>query len=308
MTKTLNKRPYGLSREQYVEYAICDLQKANKKHHAFYKGYHVYLATQRQLLIEEIIESLRKVGVNREKGVFYRVISSKYMDDPLCTAGSLLHSGRFNFGNISYDYKSFPCLYVSSNEEGAKHEKFPNKKMKLLSSSEMSLIPDDSFLTSRCEVNLTKCINVRTQNSLKYFTKIISQIDPTERFQKKWKKMNRNILGKTKVKPLKTIKGIKELYQSLFEIYYEQWVSWLDIPSNSQWFGHYVKEAGIEAIIYPSLRYEGCYNLAVFPQNFKSKSYVRLIDFHKSVSEERTEIRKTNHRFFEHPFESYSAQ
>ncbi len=40
---------------------------------------------------------------------------------------------------------------------------------------------------------------------------------------------------------------------SLFEIYYEQWVTFLDVLSNSQWFGCYVKSAGMEAIIYPSI-------------------------------------------------------
>ena len=124
------------------------------------------------------------------------MVLSQYMNDPLCTAGSLLHSRRFNFGNISYDYQNFACLYISSNSEGAKCEKFPNPPdPPLLSASEMSLIPDGSFLTSRCEVNLTKCIDIRTEDSLRDFTKIISQINPTERFQNKWKKMNRKVRG-----------------------------------------------------------------------------------------------------------------
>ena len=308
MTKPLYKKPYSLSPEQYVEYALCDLRKANKKVRSFYKDYHTYLATQRNLLIDEIVKSLKGVGRRRKKGIFYRVVSAKYMNDPLCTVGSLLHSGRFNFGNISYDYPDFACLYVSSNENGAKYEKFPNQSNALLSSAEMSLVPDDSFLTSRCEVNLTKCFDIRTQNSLKHFTKVISQIDPTERFQKKWRKMNRKVSGRSKVAPLRTIKTIEELYKSLFEIYYEQWITWLDIPSNSQWFGHYVKEAGIEAIMYPSLRYNDCYNLAIYPKNFGPKSYVRLIDDHTSVPKDRAEINKKNHRFFELPFENSSMQ
>lgn len=308
MTTPIYKKLYSLSPEQHVEHALCDLRKANKKMRSFYKDYHTYLATQRNLLIDEIIASLKKVGKKRKKDTFYRVVSSKYMNDPLCTAGSLLYSGRFNFGNISYDYQPFACLYVSSNENGAKYEKFPNQDNTLLSSSEMSLVPNDSFLTSRCEINLTKCIDIRTQDSLKNFTKVISKIEPTERFQKKWRKMNRKVSGKSKVAPLRTIKTVKELYKSLFEVYYEQWVTWLDIPSNSQWFGHYVKEAGIEAIMYPSLRYEGCYNLAIYPENFGPKSYICLADYHKSVPADRTKINKKNHKFFEHPDESFSVQ
>lgn len=218
----LRKKSYSLSPEQYVEYALCNLEKANTRIRLFYKDYQTYLATQRNLLIDEILKSLKKVGRKRKKDIFYRVVSSKYMDDPLCTAGSLLYSGRFNFGDISYDYKKFSCLYVSSNENGAKYEKFPNPESTPLSVSEMSLIPEGSFLTSRCEVNLTKCIDIRTQNSLKDFTKVISKIEPTDSFQKKWKKMNRRVFGKNKVQPLRTIRDPQELYKSLFEINYVQ--------------------------------------------------------------------------------------
>lgn len=220
MKRPLYKNLYALSPEQYVEYALCNLEKASKKVRQFYKDYHTYLSTQRNLFLDELLQSLKEVGKAKKKGVFYRVVLSKYMNDPLCTMGSRLYSGRFNFGNISYDYQSFSCLYISSHPDGAKFEKFPNNSHSLLSGSEMSLIPNDSFLTSRCEINLTKCIDIRSQDSLKNFTKIISKINPTESFQKKWRKMNRKIKSK-KADPLKTIKTTEELYKSLFEIYYQ---------------------------------------------------------------------------------------
>jgi len=297
-----------LSTEQRIEYALCNLEKANKKVRSFHKDYQTYLATQRNILIDDIINSLKKVGRKRHKGIFYRVVSAKYMNDPLCTSGSLLYSGRFNFGNISYDYTPFACLYVSNNLDGAKHEKFPNKENEFLSTSEMSLIPNDSFLTSRCKINLTKCMDIRTTDSLIDFTKVIAQINPTNSFQRKWRKMNRKVSGKNKVEKLETIKKPEVLSQYLLEVYYEQWITWLDIPSNSQWFGHYVKETGIEAIIYPSVRYKECYNLAIYPENFGSKSYVCLIDEHTSVPIERIEINKKNYKFFEQSFENFSVQ
>ena len=147
MSKPLYKGLYGLSPEKYVEYVLCDLKKASEKDRQFHKDYHTYLATQRNLLRDELLQSLKKVGIN-----------------------------------------------------------------------------------------------------------------------------------------------------------------WLDIPSNSQWFGCYVKEAGIEAIIYPSLRYEGCYNCAVYPENFAAKSFIKLADDHSSVSEARVEINKKNYKFFEHPVEEFSMQ
>ena len=216
MKKYSHQGSRPLSPEQYIEYVLCDLNKASKRIRTFHKDYHTYLITQRNLLLDEILQSLKEFGKKRKKGIFYRVVLSQYMNDPLSTAGSILHSGRFNFGSISYDYKSFPCIYVSSDAIGAQCEKFPNREYKILSTKEMSLVPNRSFLTSRCEVNLTKCIDIRTPASLKKFTKIISQINPTEQFQKKWKKLNRKVRGENKTKPLRTIKTLQELYQSLY--------------------------------------------------------------------------------------------
>ncbi len=125
------KKLYALSPEQYVEYALCNLEKVSNKIRLFHKNYQTYLATQRELLLSEILQSLKKAGKQKKKGIFYRVVLSKYMDDPLCMFGSLLHSGRFHFGNISYDYQPFSCLYMPSNPEGAKFEKFPNTKQSL---------------------------------------------------------------------------------------------------------------------------------------------------------------------------------
>ncbi len=303
------KSEYALSPEQYVEYVLCNLQKASTRIRIFYKDYHTYLATERNLLLDEILQSLKKVGKKIKKDIFYRVVLSQYMNDPLCTSGSLSYSGRFNFGyNISYDYPKFSCLYVSNHSDGAKSEKFPNPDHKVLSSAEISLIPNRSFLTSRCEVHLTKnCIDLRTPDCLKYFTQIISKIEPPARFQKKWKKMNRKVRGQSKVEPLRTIKTLQQLYQALFEIYYEQWMTFLDVPSNSQWFGYYVKSAGIEAIIYPSIRHKNYYNMAIYPDNFGPKSYVRLADLHKSVPQDRKEINKSNHRFFEYSCDNLSS-
>ena len=139
MKPSPHKKPYALSPEQYVEYALCNLEKAGQKTRQFYKDYHTYLSTQRNLLLDELLESLRTVGTKTKKGTFYRVVLSQYMNDPLCTAGSLLHSRRFNFGDISYDYQNFSCLYISSNSDGAKCEKFPNPPDSLLSAPEMSL-------------------------------------------------------------------------------------------------------------------------------------------------------------------------
>lgn len=66
---------------------------------------------------------------------------------------------------------------------------------------------------------------------------------------------------------------------SLFDPSFTQWGTLIDQPSASQWFGYYVREAGIHGIIYPSVRHSDGYNLAVFPDTFgDTAGRIELID------------------------------
>lgn len=293
------KKLQGISTEDRIEYVLCKLEKADARTRNFWLNYQLYLSTQRELLISDILKELKKVGRKKLKDTFHRVVLSSYMDNPLSTYGSLLQSGRFHLANDDFQQiKGFPCLYVSSTAQGAINEKFPNSDNKKLKSSKMSLIEDKSFLKVRCEINLTKCIDLRNLDSIKGFTKVISKIEPTRKFQKSWQKIQRTNKQSGKIEPLITAKSPRELYRSLFEVYYMQWLAHVDVPSNSQWFGYYVKKAKIEGIIYPSLQSKKSYNLAIYPENFLSKSYVRLIDDMPAVQKDRLQIDKTNHTFF----------
>ena len=58
MRKPPYKTLYALSPEQYVEYALCNLEKANNKIRLFHKNFQAHLAIQRELL--ENNKSLRR--------------------------------------------------------------------------------------------------------------------------------------------------------------------------------------------------------------------------------------------------------
>ena len=52
-----------------------------------------------------------------------------------------------------------------------------------------------------------------------------------------------------------------------------------DLPSNSQVFGRIASAAGIQGILYPSVRAESAKCLALYPQNWRSSGcYVELMD------------------------------
>jgi hypothetical protein len=61
----------------------------------------------------------------------------------------------------------------------------------------------------------------------------------------------------------------------------------IDQPAASQWFGYYVREAGIHGIIYPSIRNSEGYNLAIFPDTLgDTTARIELIDDAAGVKSE----------------------
>jgi hypothetical protein len=70
----------------------------------------------------------------------------------------------------------------------------------------------------------------------------------------------------------------EQLKRSLLEPNWRQWPMQFDLPSNSQFFGQIVWDAGIEGIRYPSTK-TGAPCLAVYPQHFETSSaVVEIID------------------------------
>ena len=293
--------------EDHVEKSIIDLRIKSKKEIKFYKELHDELEKKQNKLKEKINQSLiSSANTKIEKNMFFRVVDPTHMNNPLSVYGSLKEGKRYNFGGID-GYENFPCLYLCSSAEGAMYEKFLKEfNEEGQTPSEASLIPNDSYLTSRCEVNLQKCLDIREpqfENSLKNFLDIISTIELSEKIQNKRLKLRRNIYNESKKKagPLKTVSTMEELRRELFEFNFKQWVTFAKIPSSSQRFGNFLEKSGAEGIIYPSLKSqnETDYNIGIYPRNLKDDSYIRLLDQLPLVSDYHKKITKKNHKFFE---------
>lgn len=79
---------------------------------------------------------------------------------------------------------------------------------------------------------------------------------------------------------------------------YAQSPTIVDQPAASQWFGFYVKEAGIQGIVYPSVRNKIGYNLAVFPENIiGTNAKLRLLDPAAGVKSQDTFLSAENAQF-----------
>ncbi|MBX3022239.1 MAG: RES family NAD+ phosphorylase [Bdellovibrionales bacterium] len=92
---------------------------------------------------------------------------------------------------------------------------------------------------------------------------------------------------------------------SIFEQNFTQWQTLTNVPSNSQWLGFYAFLAGIQAIIYPSIRNPEGYNLAVYPENLReTDSFVELSPALEHVSADNVRMDAKTYSFFANPHAS----
>jgi len=275
--------------EKFLHDGIVMLEKLTEAQRSFHSDYQTYLAKEREKLLPEIQQSLWRVrteNINFEGG---RIVESIFAGDPLNPAGSIIKppGGRFNFGPISSFFTRFPGLYCASNYETAFAEKFQRRSNEsegdAFSGSEFSLCEPGSFSYNRVGVFMETVLDLRDSEKLVPFCEVIGKIHPSREIGGNWKKR-----FKTK-KPLTTIKSVDQLVSSIFQSDYQQWPTWIDQPSNSQWLGLYAIKAGIDAIIFPSCRNESGYNVVVFPERIgkQSKTYVKLLDETPTVPKDR---------------------
>ncbi|MCM2280579.1 MAG: RES family NAD+ phosphorylase [Bdellovibrionaceae bacterium] len=305
---------YGRSKqtpEDYVEKYLTKLEKFDSARLEFEQKFQSFLAQEREKRLERILDALSSSGRSGFEGICYRIVSSEYGDDPLCTFGSLVDSGRFNFGSIGSYFSQFDCHYVASDFETAFQEKFhystQDLKGTLLSPEEMMLGRPPSFNNVRVEVSLSRCLDLRDPDSLKSFFDVIAEISPSESIQWDWEKWCTKF--KQDYIPRATVQEIEQLYFSIYDPNFKQFETYLDIPSNSQWIGHYARQAGIQAVIYLSVRNETGYNLAIFPTNLReSDSYIRLMDGASYVDPSRRHMNSDNCEFFKCTFKELRSQ
>jgi hypothetical protein len=289
--------PNRTSPETYVERYLIKLEKLDKEMFEFWQDYQAYLGAQRENLSEEIADSLLIASQQDLEVSAYRIVTSNYGEDPLCTYGSILDAGRFNFGVISSFHKDFDCLYIGDSPATCYQEKFhysQDENIDGLSGADVALIP--SHNTVRVNVKLASYLDLHEPENLHAFLKVVSKIKTPEEFQRRREKIHKRI-GE-KCDPLGTIQGLDALIISIFDPSFKQTNTLMDLPSNSQWLGHYVRQAGVQAIKYPSVRQEGGFNLAIYPINFEgTDSFVKLVDQMPYVPTSRMVIDETNCHF-----------
>ena len=155
---------------------------------------------------------------------------------------------------------------------------------------DLGLRGPDSFLHVRANFHLERILDLREANVFKSFYASISHIKIPDSVKKRAEKLRINLsLANSPV----------NLERSIFDPNYEQWDTWIDQPSPSQWFGHYARLAGIQGVLYPSVRNEEGINLAIFIDQFEdSNSFVELADEVGHINDEFRKLNNNNFNLF----------
>ena len=267
-----------------------------------------YYWSERTKRKDDIIDALRASTIEPySNDKLYRAVGYKFSQDPLCTLGSIkVVGGRFNFGEFDEAIQSFHALYLADSPQTALFEKYPDKStytqeevnaLNLISISEnernkfYGLNITESYSNYRISIQLENIIDIRTDKSLQKFLDVINDIPFPEYLNIELKKFDQS--------PRTSVQTIKQIRDTLYDVNWRLMPSFHNRPSNSQWFGHYCRLAGIQAIIYSSTKCSG-YNLAVFPDNLQNSqnSYIKIADEIKYISRNRREMHFKNYSEF----------
>ncbi len=280
--------------EDRVHSGLVNLEKLNRQQCEVWGELQRYLADEREKKIVHLTDALWNSCIPVfDLSLGSRIVDTDYGDHPLCSVGSIKKppGGRFNFGPISSFYSEFQSLYIASDYETAFNEKFPlGSPGCALTPEELALARPGSFTHHRVNCSLRNVLDLRTSDSLKLFAAQISSIQIPDHIVTKGLELG---LGR-----IYAVSDADSLRENLLDPNFRQWAFTLDQPSNSQWFGHYTRKAGIEAVLFPSVRSDTGYNLAIYPENLGPASKVGLADPAPYLESPYHVLQQSNHSLF----------
>lgn len=240
--------------EYFIDQKLRAFEQSNNEERAYCDLVENYLQRERENRIDQINEALLKnVKTDFEHENLSRIVRAQFHKDPLCCYGSVRKppGGRFNFGQTTRGASNyFQALYLANEYNTAFQESYHSEDESI-----------GNFAHFNVQAKIDRYIDLRSGNAINDFFDVIQSITIPETFIELAKQIN--------IEPMSLTKNGKELYASIFSERYKAWDTWVDQYSSSQWFGYYVYNLGIPAIVYPSVRNKEGFNLAVFTEHFK---------------------------------------
>lgn len=260
---------------------VADIRKWRKRG-ADVLGYHwdhyANLLHQRTRRGEWIRSALQSATTGPfEFDGWQRVVDYEFSFEPLSAAGSVLTApgGRFNIGAIDPGkFPPFPALYLAKDRETALFEKYstPPASDSRLDSLDFALRNTGSITVVGVKGRLENVIDVRDTARLEPFVDVIRALNVPRAFSERAKSLG---IGAPEI-----IRTTQKLTWALMHPEWRVWSEQVDVPAPSQAFGQMALAAGVEGIIYESVRSPegaGVPCLAVLLPNLSSSSYVELV-------------------------------
>lgn len=253
--------------QRYSDYVYFDLERQRARHHD-----KLCAALQSVASIEVPVDS------------WVRVTDYRWSLAPLSSIGSVKGTGgRFNIGSDLDRARGqqFPVLYIGATIETGMCEFFgsPLKtKAGPLTLHELALRRPTSFTNFLLRGRVEHVLDLRTHKHLKPFTDIIGGFRlsaETQRFARK-----------AKIPLRAVIRSTRELWDRVLAppVAWRAEPNMCGIPAASQIFGRFVRDAGFEAVLYPSQQ-GGDECLAIYPENFRSSgSHIDVVGAFPTVA------------------------
>lgn len=274
-------------------FSYKDVKKWKQQYQAISEycwDHYSYFAHQRSQMTDALKTSLMGSCIPYEFSNWRRVVDNKFNHDPLSAKGSVLNEtgGRFNIGDIDQiKFPKFASLYLAEDMETALREKYglgPQEKMSGLTAQELNIA--GNFSVFNIKGQLTNVLDLCSPDALKEFFSRIRAIHFPKSFIIRAKQLG--------ISAMLPVHNAKELWNTFFREDWRIMPMQFDIPSNPQILGQLAHAAGIEAILYLSVKTQKkC--LAVYPENFqRSDAYIEL---EADLPENVTHTRIDSHTF-----------
>jgi hypothetical protein len=193
----------------------------------------------------------------------------RYSDAPLSCVGSLKWvGGRFNYGVDIDDtrFAPFPALYLAENSETGFREMnglVRETQRSGLTGDELALCTKSGIAWVPVRGKVSNIFDVTRAANLRAFASVLQsfRVSPNVR----------NFEAKLNAVPLRLVKTAKELQRSFMSENWRELPSIFATPANSQLFGHLLRLAGFEGVLFSSTITRKL-NLALFPRQFEHSS------------------------------------
>lgn len=281
--------------DAYLNNLVEKKAKHRKRQIEFIDAVQRQIEAQWEQRAEKISAALHSASTTSWSAKLGRIVDAKYATDPLCTVGSTsAKGGRFNIGlGLNPTIQAFPALYLADTF-GTSYAECFHYEYEDENAAILNLHDKGGFSFVVADVKLHRVLDIRKDSALSKYATAIQEVGANFATKTEAKKLG--------IRNLNVPRKKSEIYRALHTPNFLSLPTWIKRPSMSQWFGYQTKSAGIEGIIYNSVRNSAGWNLVVFPEALKLSSSIELVGQNPAVPMERQKLNSENRSIMHIPY------